>query len=166
MISIILAVSQNNVIGKKNDLPWHLPADLKHFAKITTGRDLIMGRKTYDSIISRLGHPLVNREHYVITTQELSSDYESVHFVKSLSEALNQIDLKKEVFIIGGAQIFSLAWPIVDKLYLTRINANISGDVYLQDFKIGDWRLIDSENHLADEKNKFNHSFEIYVRKK
>lgn len=166
MISIILAASQNNVIGKNNDLPWHLPADLKHFAKITAGYDLIMGRKTYDSIISRLGHPLVNREHYVITTQELSSDYQNVHFAKSLSEVLSQIDSKKEVFVIGGAQIFSMAWPIADKLYLTRIDANIDGDIYLQDFQMDDWRLIESEKCLADEKNNFNYSFETYVRKK
>lgn len=166
MISIIVAISQNNVIGKKNDLPWYLPADLKHFAKITTGHDIVMGRKTFDSIIKRLGHPLVKREHYVITSQNISSEYSNVHFVNSLSEVLARVDQEKEVFIIGGAQIFSLVWSIVDRLYLTRIKANIDGDVYLSDFQIDDWQMISSENHLADDKNKYNYSFEVYDRKK
>lgn len=166
MISIIVAVSQNNVIGKKNDLPWHLPADLKHFAKITSGHDIIMGRKTYDSIINRLGHPLSNREHYVITSQKLSSGFDNVHYINSLPEAMSRLDQKKEIFIIGGAQIFSLAWPLVDRLYLTKIDANIDGDIFLSGFQVDDWQLVDCENHSADEKNKYNYSFEVYVRKK
>ncbi|RZL54772.1 MAG: dihydrofolate reductase, partial [Pedobacter sp.] len=113
-VSIVVAVSENNAIGKDNQLLWHLPADLKHFKEITTGHPIIMGRKTYDSI----GRPLPNRRNIVITrTTNLS--IENVEVVNTLEEAISLCKDEKEIFIIGGAEIYKHALPLTNRIYLT-----------------------------------------------
>ena len=127
IISIIAAVSDNNVIGKNNKLPWHLPEDLKRFKEVTSGHTVIMGRKTYESI----GRPLPNRVNIVITRNK---DFKpkGVKVVHSIEEALSLASEagETETFIIGGAEIYKQALPLANKIYLTRINKNYKGDAY------------------------------------
>lgn len=124
-ISIIVAVAKNNVIGKDNKLPWHLPEDLKHFKELTSGHTVIMGRKTFESI----GRPLPNRKNIVISRNEnfKANDMEVVH---SIEQALDLTKNEDEVFIIGGAEIYKQALLLVNKIYLTRINKDYEGDAY------------------------------------
>jgi len=160
-ITLIVAVSQNNVIGKNDALPWHLPRDLAYFKAVTTACPIIMGRKTYESI----GKALPERFNIVISRR---ADYElgDAEVVSSLSTA---IDLAKkqivdggEIHIIGGAGLFKAALPIVDKIYLNRVMANIAGDVFLPDIKWHDWQLVSQTYHQADAKNAYALRFEVY----
>jgi dihydrofolate reductase len=125
IISIIAAVSNNNVIGKDNKLPWHLPGDLKRFKELTTGHTIIMGRKTFESI----GRPLPSRRNIVVTRNK---DYKAdgVEIIHSIKEALDLVKNEDEVFIIGGEEIYKLALPMANKIYLTRINKEYDGDAF------------------------------------
>ncbi|HEY0769060.1 MAG TPA: dihydrofolate reductase, partial [Sphingobacteriaceae bacterium] len=134
------------------------PADLKHFKRITTGHTVIMGRKTYES----MGKALPNRRNIVITRQTAYSlpDAEVTH---SLKEALDSCSTEKEVFVVGGAEIFKESLPISDKIYLTRIHKSFDADTFFP--KIDNtWKEADREDHQKDEKNPFNYSFITYVR--
>jgi dihydrofolate reductase len=164
MISIIVAMAKNNVIGKGGDLPWRLSADLKHFAQITKGHNVIMGRKTYESIIKRLGHPLPDRKNIVITSQ---ADYKApdCFVVLSITEAIEILPPNEEVFIIGGGKIYEEFLPITDKLYITEIIAEVEGDVVFPAYKSEDWKQLSSEHHEKDEKNPFEFNFLELVRK-
>ncbi len=131
-ISLIAAMSENRVIGKENKLPWHISADLKRFKSLTSGHPIIMGRKTYDSI----GRPLPNRTNIVVT-RDKDLKIEGVTVVHSLDEAVQFAKIQpggKEMFIIGGAQIFQEGIKLAHKLYLTIIHKTIEGDVYFPDF--------------------------------
>lgn len=159
-ISLIVAADQENGIGKDNQLPWHLPADLKHFKNLTTGHSIIMGRKTYDSI----GKPLPNRRNIVISR---SSDLNipGAEVCASLDNALNLCKSEHEVFIIGGAQIFRDSFPIADILYLTRIHENFFADTFLQEIDNSQWVEIEKEQHGPDEKNKYSYTFIKYRKR-
>lgn len=161
MLSAIVAMAHKNVIGKQNDLPWYLPADLKRFRELTTDHTVIMGRNTADSIIARLGHGLPNRKNIVITRHD---DYQPEGFivVHSLEEALKQAD--EDAFIIGGAQIFSLAFPLVKRLYVTEVDADIDGDTFFPEINPEQWREMAREAHERDEKNEYNYSYVTYER--
>lgn len=163
MISLIAAVSKNNVIGNKNEIPWYLPADLKHFASVTKSHSVIMGRKTYESILARLGKPLPERKNIVITRQENFNAPDCV-VVNSLEEALRNIDSTEEVFIIGGEEIYRQAISLSDKLYLTEVDFVSEGNVFFPEWNKEEWRLIKSESHLPDEKNKHPYTFQEYER--
>ncbi|OWV08983.1 dihydrofolate reductase [Fibrobacter sp. UWH1] len=160
LISAIVAVSENNVIGRDGHLPWHLSADLKRFKAITTGHSIILGRKNYDDI----GRPLPNRTNYVLTRNPefaapgcvVCGDLESA--IKA-AEAAGE----EECFIIGGAAIYNAAMPLTKKLYLTRVHANVDGDVFFPDWGEG-WRKVSSEDFPADEKNDFVTTFEVWER--
>jgi dihydrofolate reductase len=173
MISIIVAAAENGVIGKTGEIPWYLPADLKHFAELTRGHTVIMGRKTHESILKRLGHPLKDRKTIVITREE-NYQAEGCIVVHSLEEALKtvlrgpdhqdgQTPTNEEIFICGGADIYSLALPSADRIYYTAVHATIDGDVYFQ-FDKKQWKETSSEFHPKDEKNQFDFSYKMYEK--
>jgi dihydrofolate reductase len=153
-ISIIVATDSNNLIGNNNQLPWHLPADLKHFKNITTGHTIIMGRKTYDSI----GKALPNRKNIVIT-RNTNYTLPDAEVVNSLQEALQNRVGEGEVFIIGGSQIFNEALPLTNKLYLTIIHHTFHGDTWLPKLDLSKWKLLKKEFFQPDEKNIYSYSF-------
>jgi dihydrofolate reductase len=165
-ISLIVAVSQNNVIGKDNNLPWHLPADMKYFKEKTMGHCVIMGRKNYDSIPGRF-RPLTGRTNIIVTRQKNFSAPDCV-VVNSLEDALSEAKKKNETeaFIIGGGDIFRQSLMLADKIYLTRIHHLMDGDVYFPEIKTEEWKEESAMHYKADEKNKFDFSFLVFVRKK
>ena len=157
-LSIIVAASNNQVIGVNNDLPWRLPADLKYFKKLTTGHHILMGRKTYESI----GKPLPNRTSVIITRNK-AYKAEGCHVVNSLSEAIALAEKsgEEEVFLIGGAQLYALAIEeqVVNKVYLTEVNTEIEGDAFFPKLDPSSWKEISRSSFRADEKNPFDYSF-------
>lgn len=163
IISAIAAMSKNRVIGVDNDLPWNLPADMKYFMRTTRGHHVIMGRKTFES----MGVPLKNRTNIVITRDAFYMA-SGIFVVHSLSEALDlaQSNNELEVFIIGGAEIYKLALPVLDKIYLTEIDLHVdNGDAFFPSFKSDNWILTKEETHLPDTQNKFPFTFNVYERK-
>jgi dihydrofolate reductase len=166
IISLIAALSQNRVIGKNNDLPWHLPDDMKYFMQTTKGHHVIMGRKNYDSLPEKF-RPLPNRTNLVITRQENFSA-PGCHVFPNMTDALNfaKAENNNEVFIIGGAEIYALALPYANKLYLTEINAHIEGDTYFPLFDAQEWNEISRNHHAADERHAHAFDFVIYQRTK
>ncbi|KAA6342722.1 Dihydrofolate reductase [termite gut metagenome] len=156
-ISIIVAASENNVIGRDNKLIWHLPNDLKHFKMLTTGNAVIMGRKTYES----LGKPLPNRKNIILTRQP---DYsiEGCIVVHNEEEALQKATGSNEVFIIGGSELYHSFWHRANVLYLTRIHTLVEGDTYIPPIHPDIWIEESRESHWADEKNGYNYSFITY----
>ena len=158
-ISLIVAKSNNNVIGKNNQLIWHLPADLKHFKTITMGHTVVMGRKTYESMMK----PLPGRTNVVITRQD-NYHPERVIIKPSLEDALKDLE-GGEVFIIGGGEIFKQAMALANKLYITEIHANFEGDTFFPEINPDEWVKTDIENHLKDEKNPYDYTYITYVRK-
>jgi len=158
-VSLICAASQNGVIGRDNRLPWHLPADLAHFKRLTIGHHILMGRKTYESI----GKPLPHRTSIVITRQ---TDFQAdgCWVVHSLEEALGLSTNDDEVFIIGGAEIYRQALPVANKIYLTRIWHNFEGDTFLFEIDPLVWQEICREDFTLDEKNRYAYSFITYQK--
>jgi len=143
-------------------MPWHLPADLKYFKKVTMGCPVIMGRNTYDSI----GRPLPGRQNIVITRNELWAR-KDVTVAGSIDMAIEfaREQTQDEIFIIGGGNIFEQALPKADRVYLTRIHTEMNdGDVFFPKLPAHEWRLIQSEPYASDEKNAYNLSFEVYER--
>lgn len=163
MLSIVVASAKNQVIGQSNDLPWYLPADLRHFKDITTGGTVIMGRRTHDSIIQRLGKPLPNRRSIVITREGLSLD--GVVFVHSIQEAIAASESDADSFIIGGAQIYQQALPYVQRIYMTEVDADIKGDTYFPAIDKNEWEETSREPHRKDDKNPYDYSFVTLQRK-
>jgi dihydrofolate reductase len=162
-ISLIVAMSENRVIGRKNQLPWHMPGDLKHFKQLTSGHWVAMGRKTLDSI----GKPLPNRTNVVITRQGAYTAPTGVLVAHGLNEAISLAAeaAQDELFILGGAEIFAQALPRAGRIHLTLIHANIDGDTYFPAFEGREWILAHDERHEADEKNPFAYSFQRYERR-
>lgn len=164
-INIIVAVTNNMVIGKGNTMPWHLPSDLKNFKHITDGSSVVMGRKCWESIPEKF-RPLPNRLNIVITRNE---KYEAKggltlsNLEKVLTDFKNDGE-DDEIFVIGGAEIYKAAFPLADKLYLTKIFENIEGDVYLEGMKHDEWEW-ESESSTIEE-NGFRFRFETYLKKK
>ena len=152
MISIIVAVAKNGVIGDKNSLLWHLREDMIHFRTTTSGHPVVMGRKTYDSI----GRPLPKRTNVVIT-RDTNLAIEGCTVVHSLDEAVAMFDKSEEVFIIGGAQIYKQALPIADRIYLTVIDKEYEGDTSFPEIDYSTWNEISREEHSSGE--EFEHPF-------
>ena len=159
MISIIVAASTNNVIGTQGNLPWRLSDDLKRFKKITMGKPIIMGRLTHESI----GRPLPGRQNIVITRQR---DYvaEGCEVVESAAAALAVAGEVSENMIIGGSEIYTLFLPLANRIYLTRVLADVQGDAYFPALDADEWNLSVHEQHEADESNAFDFSFETWDR--
>lgn len=159
IISIIAAMDIKGVIGLEGVLPWHLSADLKRFKAMTMGKPLIMGRKTYESI----GRPLPGRKNIVLTqSQEFKA--EGCTVVHSLEEALLVAGEVDEVMIMGGSGIYDQSLDRANRLYITEVHAEVSGDVYFPEFDIGEWVEIKREDHSADDKNDFDYSFVVMER--
>ena len=159
LVSAVVAASRNGAIGKDGSLPWHLPAELARFKQITMGRPIIMGRKTHESI----GRALPGRKNIVIT-HDKTYKAKGCTVVSNLDEALAAAGDAPEAFIIGGASIYELAMPVTNKLYLTRVKADIDGDKYFR-FDESDWKMVDSRLYPADEKNKYTYETQEWVRK-
>lgn len=159
IVSIIAAVSQNNIIGKNNRLIWHLPADLKYFKITTTGHSIIMGRKTFESV----GKPLPGRKNIIITRKKDYSVQDCL-VVNSIEEALKQTKDEKEVFIVGGAEIYKLALPWAHKMYLTIIHHSFEGDTYFPSYDANKWYLIQRVDFKKDEKNPYDFSFCVFAK--
>lgn len=157
MIALVAAVANNNVIGSKNDLPWYLPEDLKRFKKITWGKTVLMGRKTYQSIVARLGKPLPGRKNVVVTRQENFQAPAEVLVFHDLTSALSAL-AGQDIYVIGGAQIFEQALPLADKLIVTHVRGNYPGDVFFPEIDPAKWQKSSGEKH-----NKF--VFAEYERK-
>jgi len=161
MISIIVAVAENNVIGKDNKLIWHLPKDLKHFKETTTGHFIIMGRKTFESN----GRPLPNRTN-VIITKDKNYQAEGCVILHSLQDAINIAKNDSEVFIIGGGEIYKQAMPIADRIYLTKVHHLFDGDTFFPEINMKDWTEVSRKDFESDEKNKYAFSILILERRK
>jgi len=162
MLSIIVAVAKNNVIGKDNKLIWHLPEDLKRFKNITTGKNIIMGRKTFES----LGKVLPNRKHIILCNDmELNIDNENVEVLEDISMLDKYINSNEEHFVIGGATIYRLLMPYCNKMYITHINEEFDGDVYFPEINKNEWNVVEEEQGLQNEANPFDYKYVTYVRK-
>lgn len=162
ILSLLVAASENNVIGKDNQLPWHLPNDLKYFKNQTWGMPILMGRKTFESI----GKPLQGRKSIVITRNQ-NWQHQNVDAVHSIDEAIEKAKAygAKEVFVIGGAEIFHSAFTEADRIYLTRVHHNFDGDAFFPNVSADDWNLMQSRFCAADEKNAYAHTFQVWERK-
>ena len=158
-LSIIVAISENNAIGKDNQLLWHLPADLKHFKEITTGHTIIMGRKTYDSI----GKPLPNRRSIVIT-RNVNLVISGVEVVDSLANAIELCNHDDEAFIIGGAEIYQQSLPYATHIYLTQVHETFEADAFFPVLAPNEWKELDSRTYSADEKNNVAYTFSTLER--
>lgn len=160
MISFLLAMDANLLIGQRNTLPWHLPDDLRHFKKMTIGHPVVMGRKTFDSI----GKPLPGRQNIVLTRDPnfAPADAAVFHSVKDFLKS--GMTCGRECFIIGGEQIFEAFIPYADRLYITRIDAEFEGDTFFTVFDDHEWRLVSETPGRLDKKNVLPHRFLIYER--
>tara|TARA_Y100001954_G_C15547500_1_gene472143 strand:+ start:115 stop:618 length:504 start_codon:yes stop_codon:yes gene_type:complete len=165
IISHLVALSNNNVIGVDNDLPWKLKKDLQHFSAYTQNKVIVMGRKTFESI----GRPLPNRKNIVISST-ISSTRE-VQVVNSLEQAISEAtdwnkenSLVEEVVLIGGGYIFRESINLVNKLVFTRVNCDISGDVFYPSIDLNKWRMISNESFKKDEENEYDFSVETYLK--
>jgi dihydrofolate reductase len=157
-ISFMVAMDIQQAIGLGNDLPWRLPADLAYFKRKTLNHTILMGRKTYESI----GKPLPQRTNVVITRNE-GFTAEGCIVVHSVEEAAAQF-AGEELFVIGGAEIFRLFMPVVDRLYITLIEHEFEADTFFPDFDIEEWTLVSSEDGVTDEKNPYTYTFLVYEK--
>lgn len=161
VLSAIAAMSSNQVIGNKNQLPWHLPADLKHFKAVTSGHPVLMGRKTYESI----GKPLPNRTNIILThtTNYSAPDCLIIHTMEAAISMAVELEMD-EIFVIGGAEIFKQLLPQIQRLYLTQIHHTFDGDAFFPDLNPADWKEVSRELHHADDKNNYDYSFIVMER--
>lgn len=158
MLSLIVAMTKNRVIGRDNQMPWHLPADLAWFKKNTLGKPVIMGRKTFQSI----GRALPNRKNIVLSRQGFQAD--GIEVVSDLSQALALIKGENEVMIIGGGHLFAETLPIADRLYLTEIDAELQGDTFFPEIDPMVWKTNFIETRAVDDKNSYALTFKILER--
>jgi dihydrofolate reductase len=160
-ISLVVAASENNVIGKDNRLLWHLPNDMKFFKNTTWGMPVIMGRKTYDS----LGKPLTGRTN-IVMTRDRSWSAEGTKVSANMDEAMKtaaETDAK-EVFVIGGGEIFKQILPQADKVYLTRVHATLDGDAFFPELPASEWKLLTQLDFEPDAKHQYGYSFQVWQR--
>ena len=160
MIILIAATSENNALGKNNELVWHLPDDFKRFKELTSGHHIIMGRKTFESFPK----PLPNRTHVVISRQE-NYHPEGCIVVKSMQEALEICPKNEDAFIIGGGEIYTLGIGFSDKIELTLVHETFEADAFFPEINSQEWRLITTEFHPKDEKHLFDFTYQTYLRK-
>ncbi|MDX5406144.1 MAG: type 3 dihydrofolate reductase [Chromatiaceae bacterium] len=160
IISLVAAMAANRVIGKDNQMPWHLPADLKHFKAVTLGKPVVMGRKTFDSI----GRVLPGRRNLVISRTP-PADSRGAEWVNSLAQALELLQGHDEVMIIGGGEIYRQALPLAQRLYLTDIDLTTEGDAFFPDYHaVADWQLVQQSEHPADTQNPYHCYFRTWQR--
>ncbi|HEX5794072.1 MAG TPA: type 3 dihydrofolate reductase [Rheinheimera sp.] len=163
IISMVAAMANNRVIGKNNKMPWHLPADLKHFKRVTLGKPVVMGRKTFDSI----GQLLPGRRNIVIS-RTVPTDTKGAEWVTSLEQAFELLQEQEEVMVIGGAEIYRQCLPRAQRLYLTEIDLTTTGDAYFPDYQAdgtASWCVIAESEHAADTNNRYRCRFITLQRK-
>ncbi len=158
-ITLIVAASTNNAIGKDNKMLWHLPEDFKYFKRNTIEHSIIMGRKTFDSI----GRALPERRNIVLTRNQ-DWQAEEVDVANSLDEVLSYCRDEREVFIIGGANLYKQTLPLAHKILLTRVQAELPGDAFFPEFATSEWKLTSQEAHAKDEKHAYDYTFEVWER--
>lgn len=165
-IYLVTAISDNNVIGRNGNVPWQVKADLDYFAELTTGHFIICGRKTHESILKKLGHPLKNRKTIILTKQNGYSAPKNCFVVNSWKKALKTVGNRKKVFVIGGAEIFKLALPYAKIMYLTRVHKIVDdGDTFFPKYSQNKWELTSQEHHCCDTiENKHDFAFEVWER--
>lgn len=162
MIILVAAIGENNELGKDNDLLWHLPDDFKRFKEMTSHHFIIMGRKTFDS----LPGPLPTRVHIVLSRNRNYSMVDAL-VVRNMEEALEKAKSKKDVFIIGGGEIFKMGLKYADKIELTRIHATFpEADTFFPEFSKDEWELVSEVRHEKDDRHKYAFTYETWVRKK
>jgi dihydrofolate reductase len=161
VITLIVAVSDNGVIGRDNTLPWHLPDDLKRFKRLTLGKPMIMGRKTFESI----GKPLPGRRNIVVT-RDTNYHHEGVEVVHGTGQALEATADAPEVMVIGGAELFRLFLPSAGRIHLTRVHGTIDGNVMWPALDIRQWEVIEREQHEADERHAHAMTFEVWEKRR
>lgn len=162
MISIIVAIAENYAIGKKGDLLCHMPADLKHFKEITSGKTVMMGERTFFSLPK---HPLPNRRNIVLT-DVAGKTFEGAEAVYSIDEMVKCIQGEEEAFVLGGGMVYRQMMPLADKLYITHIHHSWEdADTFFPEIKESEWKLLNAEHHFADEKNPYNYTFATYGRR-
>lgn len=164
MLSAVVAIGNNNVIGGNNGLLWHLPADLKKFRETTTtgSKTMIMGRKTFESLPS----VLPGRKHIVLTNNtDFKVDNENVEVIYSLEALRPYIESPEEYFVIGGGQIYSLLMPYTSKMYITRVYGDFEGDTYFPEWKEAEWTVVNTVEGIVDERNKYRHQIITYIRR-
>ena len=161
MLSIIVAIAENYAIGKKGDLLCHLPADLKHFKEVTSGKTVLMGERTFFSLPK---HPLPNRRNIVLTDVK-GKIFEGAEAVYSLDELVAKVQGEEEAFVIGGGMVYRQMMPLADKLYITHIHHSWEdADTFFPEIKAEEWKLLSAEKHFADEKNPYAFTFAEYVK--
>jgi len=162
MISLLVAMGKNHVIGFENDMPWHLPEDLKYFKEKTTGRTIIMGRKTYDSI----GRVLPNRRSVVLTRQKLNfpKEIEVIQDIKQIYQ-WNKANPNQELFVIGGGNLYNQVLPYADRMYITEIDENFEGDTFFPTFEANEWTLTSKVKGERNNDNPYEYYFLQYDRR-
>ena len=157
---MVVATAHNRIIGKDNQMPWHMPADLKYFKKVTLNKPIIMGRKTFESI----GRPLPGRRNVVIS-RDKNYHHEGIEVVSSVEAALALVQDVEEIMVIGGGAIYAHCLPKAQRLYITHIDLETGGDTQFPDYeKEAEWSLVSTENHTSDDKNPHPYSFNVYER--
>ncbi len=159
LLSIIVAMDEQNTIGINNTLPWRLPSDLKRLKAITMGKPIIMGRKTYDSI----GRPLPGR-HNIVLTRDPSFSPEGVTVVNNPEAALEAVASDNEAIVFGGANIYQVFLPKVQRIYLTRVHTKVTGDSFFPSLEGAEWQLVEEEAHLANDKDEFDFTYQTLER--
>ena len=154
LVSLVVAMSENRVIGRDNDLPWRLPADLAHFKRLTLGKPIIMGRKTYESI----GRPLPGRQNIVLT-RDATFQAPGCDICLDLDQAMAAAGDAEEVMIIGGGALYETLLERADRIYLTEVHADIEGDTWFPELDTSSWKEVTRERHAADERNRLDYSF-------
>ena len=162
-ISIVAAVADNYAIGKGNKLPWHLPADLKHFRELTTGHAVVMGKRTFESLPNG---PLPNRRNVVLTSVMSEGVNEGYFEADSLEDAFYLCEKEEKIFIVGGAAVYRQSLEIADSLYITWVHHEFSADIYFPEVDFSKWDEVSRQDMTADEKNPYPYSFVHYKRKK
>lgn len=160
MISIIVAMDKNGLIGNKNRLPWRLPADLQYFKKITLNKPILMGRNTWDS----LPGILPNRQHVVITRHPETINTTKVDVTGSISEAIERVKDAEEIMIIGGASIIEQSLKLAQRMYITEIQQSFEGDCWFPKYDASLWQEISREKHQADDNNPYDYDFVVYKK--
>jgi dihydrofolate reductase len=158
-LALIVAMAENRVIGRNNQLPWRIPADLRHFKALTLGKPVIMGRKTYESI----GRPLPGRDNIVISADS-GYQAEGCQVVHSVEQALEAAGSCEEAMIIGGANLYRQTLENADRLYLTLVKAEPEGDTWFPEIELQQWREIERQAHTADESNEYDYDFVVLER--
>ena len=160
-LNIIAAMAENHVIGLNNSLPWHLPDEWAHFRKVTAGKAFIMGRKSFEA------PDALHSEHrnVIITSRPPAQAEPHVEYAKDISEAITLLSDETDVFVLGGASIFQQMLPLVDRMYLTIVHAQVTGDAWFPAFNPEDWQLTSSEFHGTDDDHAYSFSMNLYIRK-